>query len=237
MCPWLSLGRLPTKTERFQSNKNIMYKAHQDSHAPAIVIQDREVQCSCPCVPNCVVGGHLKTGRHIQGTNVSAITFQCKTSWSPTFVCVPACTWKSKPLVWSPVHTGRGAPRNRRKQILEHIMVNRSVHTGCKQHQRICMQMCLRILCEQGLKIGAEVLDTHPCPVMPTPGIMEFFFPVPIAPSCERRHLGVWEGNRLKWSGQRQDFYIKWSVKLHKLRGVVCRRKYGGWHLSVLSSS
>ena len=50
-------------------------------------------------------------------------------------------------------HTGRGrgAPRNRRRQILQHIIVNGSVHTGCKQHQRvfmqICMQICLRVLC------------------------------------------------------------------------------------------
>ncbi len=40
-------------------------------------------------------------------------------------------------------------------QISEHIMVNGSVHTGCKQHQRvctqICMQMSLRVLCELGL--------------------------------------------------------------------------------------
>ena len=68
-------------------------------------------------------------------------------------------TWNRNRMVFSidlgPVHTGRGAPCNRRTQILEHIMVNGSVHIGCKQHQRvctqICMQMCLRVLCEQGL--------------------------------------------------------------------------------------
>ncbi len=61
--------------------------------------------------------------------------------------------------VWAlgPVHTGRGAPRNMRTQISEHIMVIGSVHTGCKQYQRvctqICMQMCKRVLCERGLII------------------------------------------------------------------------------------
>ncbi len=52
-------------------------------------------------------------------------------------------------------HTGRGPPCNRRKQIMEHTAVNGSVHTGCKQHQRvytqICAQICLRVLCEWGL--------------------------------------------------------------------------------------
>ncbi len=32
-------------------------------------------------------------------------------------------------------------------------MVNGSVHTGCKQHQRVCTQICLRVLCEQGLTL------------------------------------------------------------------------------------
>ncbi len=57
--------------------------------------------------------------------------------------------------ILGPVHTGRGAPRNRRTQILEHIIINGSVHTGCKQHQKVCtqigMQICLRVLCERGL--------------------------------------------------------------------------------------
>ena len=34
-------------------------------------------------------------------------------------------------------------------QIMEHILVNGSVHTACKQHQRV--QMCFRLLCERGL--------------------------------------------------------------------------------------
>ncbi len=37
-----------------------------------------------------------------------------------------------------PVHTGCGAPCNRHMQIIEHIVVNGSVHTACKQHQRVC---------------------------------------------------------------------------------------------------
>ncbi len=48
------------------------------------------------------------------------------------------------------VHTGR----NTHTQIMEHTAVNGSDHTGCKQHQRVCMQICvqicLRILCEWG---------------------------------------------------------------------------------------
>ncbi len=39
-------------------------------------------------------------------------------------------------------------------QTKEHIVVNESVHTACKQHQRVCMQICLqmcsRTLCEWG---------------------------------------------------------------------------------------
>ncbi len=37
-------------------------------------------------------------------------------------------------------------------QIIEHIVVNGSVHTACKQHQRVCMQMYLRVLCERAPK-------------------------------------------------------------------------------------
>ncbi len=45
--------------------------------------------------------------------------------------------WK---LYEGPVHTGRRTPRNRHMQIFGHIVVNGSVHTGCKQHQRVCTQ-------------------------------------------------------------------------------------------------
>ncbi len=38
-------------------------------------------------------------------------------------------------------------------QIMEHIGVNRSVHTACKQHQRVCMQICFCVLCERALSI------------------------------------------------------------------------------------
>ena len=38
---------------------------------------------------------------------------------------------------------------------MEHILINGIVHTGYKQHQRvctqICMQMCLSVLCERAL--------------------------------------------------------------------------------------
>ncbi len=39
-----------------------------------------------------------------------------------------------------------------RTQIMEHTAVNGSVHTGCTQHQRVCMLICLCVLCEWGLK-------------------------------------------------------------------------------------
>ncbi len=52
----------------------------------------------------------------------------------------------------TPVHTGRRTPHNTRKQIKEHIVVNGSVHTARKQHERISTQIwvesCLRVLCE-----------------------------------------------------------------------------------------
>ncbi len=64
-------------------------------------------------------------------------------------VCPPATDSKC------PVHTGRGAPGNRRTQIMKHIVVNGSIHTACKQHQMICMQICtqmyLPVLCERAL--------------------------------------------------------------------------------------
>ncbi len=31
--------------------------------------------------------------------------------------------------------------------------INRSVHTACKQHQRVCTQMCSRVLCERSLRL------------------------------------------------------------------------------------
>ncbi len=47
--------------------------------------------------------------------------------------------------VLGPVHTGCGAHRNIRMQIMEHAAVNGSVHTGCKQHQMICKQICVQM--------------------------------------------------------------------------------------------
>ena len=45
-----------------------------------------------------------------------------------------------------------------RMQIVEHTIVNGSVHTGCTQHERvcaqICLQTCLRILCEWGFSVS-----------------------------------------------------------------------------------
>ena len=63
------------------------------------------------------------------------------------------------PLVrLGPIHTGRGAPCNMHLQIMEHTAVNGSVHTGCRQHQRvctqICVQICLCVLCEWGLSMA-----------------------------------------------------------------------------------
>ncbi len=49
-----------------------------------------------------------------------------------------------------PIHTGRRAHCNMHMQIMEHTVVNGSVHTGCMQHQRVCVQICLRVLCERG---------------------------------------------------------------------------------------
>ncbi len=51
-------------------------------------------------------------------------------------------------------------------QILEHIIINGSVHTGCKQHQRVCMQICMQIclciLCERGLTpTHHDIPNTH----------------------------------------------------------------------------
>ncbi len=60
----------------------------------------------------------------------------------------------SSMAILGPVYTGRGAPCNTRMQIMGHTTVNGSVHTGCKQHQRvctqICAQICFRVLCEWG---------------------------------------------------------------------------------------
>ncbi len=53
-----------------------------------------------------------------------------------------------------PIHTGRGTPRSRRMQIMEHTVVSGSVHIAGKQHQRVCtqifVQICFRVLCEWG---------------------------------------------------------------------------------------
>ena len=56
-------------------------------------------------------------------------------------------------------------------QIMEYIVVNGSVHTACKQHQRgvctqICMQVCLRLLCERVLNCLSKTLY---CITMPPP--------------------------------------------------------------------
>ena len=53
-------------------------------------------------------------------------------------------------LAQRPVHTGCGAPCNMRMQIMEHNVVNGSVHTGCKQHQMVyasCVNGALAWIC------------------------------------------------------------------------------------------
>ena len=55
------------------------------------------------------------------------------------------------------VHTGRGALRERARAKKEHIPVNESVHTACKQRQRDLTQItqiCLRVLCELGQRFA-----------------------------------------------------------------------------------
>ncbi len=41
-------------------------------------------------------------------------------------------------------------------QIMEHTVVNWSVHTACKQHHRVCVQISLRVLWEWGLLLHAR---------------------------------------------------------------------------------
>ncbi len=76
----------------------------------------------------------------------------CQTTNWPVFVAEFLLWFKIECVI--PFHTGRGAPRNTHTQIIEHTAVNGSVHTACKQHQivcmQICVQMCLCVLCERG---------------------------------------------------------------------------------------
>ena len=48
------------------------------------------------------------------------------------------------------------------KLYMEHTAVNGSVHTGCKQHKRVCTQISaqihLSILCEWGLSVATLAL-------------------------------------------------------------------------------
>ncbi len=65
-----------------------------------------------------------------------------------------------------PVHTGRGAPSNRHMQILEHMIINGSVHTGCKQHQRFaprfaCTSVCAS--CVNGALVNWLGFQTRVC--------------------------------------------------------------------------
>ena len=72
--------------------------------------------------------------------------------------------WDAAPFTQDAEHLVEGT-----SQAMGHIAANGSVHTGCTQHQRvcvqICMQICLHILCELGLFChrGGNV----PCSVWP----------------------------------------------------------------------
>ncbi len=44
-------------------------------------------------------------------------------------------------------------PSSHRTQIMEYILVNESVHTACKQHQKVCTQIvrkCAYVSCANG---------------------------------------------------------------------------------------
>ncbi len=58
--------------------------------------------------------------------------------------CVPKSRASFVTQPQGPVHTGRRAPRNRCTQIMEHIVVNGSVHTAGKWHQRVCTKFACK---------------------------------------------------------------------------------------------
>ncbi len=71
---------------------------------------------------------------------------------------------KWRPWEWEQIRARSHRTQSTSQQVyickLWDTVVNRSVHTGCKQHQRvcrqICMQICLRVLCEQDLRMCFE---------------------------------------------------------------------------------
>ncbi len=53
---------------------------------------------------------------------------------------------------------------------MEYTVVNGSVHTAHKQHQRVCVQMCLHVLCERALPRShhksVDALQAQMCSVL-----------------------------------------------------------------------
>ena len=84
-----------------------------------------------------------------------------------------------------PVHTGRGTHLATAQQIMEHMVVNGSVHTARKQYQRVCMQICSRVLCERGLGVCSVAMGFCPSPLCfePDPKIPNFTT-IPFAFGC-----------------------------------------------------
>ncbi len=88
-----------------------------------------------------VVNGSVHTGGKERQSN-----------WPQIYVLASSVYWAREcfltEALFGSVHTG--APRNR------HTVINGSIQTACKQHQRkstqICMQICSCVLCERGLR-------------------------------------------------------------------------------------
>ncbi len=55
------------------------------------------------------------------------------------------------------IHTRRGTRRTTQRKQMGSVVVNGSVHTACKQHQRkdllICVRVAWPVLCEFGLRL------------------------------------------------------------------------------------
>ena len=65
------------------------------------------------------------------------------------------------------IDLGPRSHRTRSTLQQAHIVVNESIHTACKQHQRVCTQicveMCLRVLCERALTHLGDKAFTSGC--------------------------------------------------------------------------
>ena len=114
---------------------------------------------------------------------------------------------------------------------MEQTAVNRSVHTGCKQH-RICTQICLGILCERELRKRRSISGTKK-DISRLTNLQQIFktvcqlasFDVACFPDCNECELSTFHFTDNLYCRKTTDGFYCWCITttpFFSMNGTMC---------------